>query len=106
MITQAEIDYLAQKAQWHVDCDLKRNRGRYNPSHDSPVVITGDGVDDLDRLLSMMPLYPNGRFTIDVGRTESAYREVGITDIQALRTAYIAFWGTVSKPPPVEDNPR
>lgn len=61
-------------------------------------VVSGDGVDDLDRLLSTLSGYPNGRFSIDVGVLDSSFRPCDIEDIQALRTAFVAVYGTVAKP--------
>lgn len=103
-LPSSDIEYLAQKAQWYIDCKLQSNLGRYSPFHGDSVVITGDGVDDIDRLLALMAGYPNGRFAVDVGRVESAYRPFTIEDAHALRTAYIKFWGTVSKPFLPEDD--
>lgn len=102
-LLDAEIQFLAQRAQWNIDCELKPNLGRYSSFHGDSVVIAGEGVRDLDRAIALMEAYPNGRFTIDVGRTESAYRPVSVAEMQALRSAYVSFHGAVNKPGLVED---
>lgn len=93
LLTQAQIDFQAQKASWYVEVDYRN----INIPGD-PFIVTGTGVADLDRLIEMMPIYPNGRYRIDVGTTFEQYRPCDITDIQAIKAAYIAWYGNVNKP--------
>lgn len=93
LLTQAEIDDQAKRACWYVQADLRD----VNVPGD-PYIITGDGVDDLDRLISYMPIYPRARFEINVGNLFEAYKQCDIEDIRAIRTAYIAYYGNVNKP--------
>jgi hypothetical protein len=105
-LTQAEINDQAQRANWYVQADLRD----VNVPGD-PYIITGDGVDDLDRLISYMPIYPKGRFQINVGRLFEAYKDIDLEDVIAIKAAYIAYYGNVNKPgdpvpfPEAEENP-
>jgi hypothetical protein len=93
LLTQAQINYQAQKANWYVSVDYRN----VNVGGD-PFIITGDGVDDLDRLISLMPIYPNGRFFIDIGTVTEQFVPCDVDDIIAIRTAYIGYYGRVNKP--------
>lgn len=72
-------------------------------SEDS-VVFTGDGVEDLDRLIARLNenaatnLVLNQRFQCDVGTQYSDWRNFDIDDVYAIREQYIAFYGDVNKP--------
>jgi hypothetical protein len=98
LLTQAQVDYQARKANWYVSVDFND----INVPGD-PYIVTGDGVDDLDRLISLMPIYPRGKYFIDVGTVVEQFVPCDVADIQAIRTAYIAYYGNVNKPgPPIE----
>jgi hypothetical protein len=90
VLTDAQLDFLARTISWKFDCDL-RDTG-------DSVVITGDGVDDLDRLLGLFDRTPRIRVAADVGAQFSQYVYVGRDDILALKARYIAIYGTVDKP--------
>lgn len=95
-LTQEQIEYVAQRANWYFEVytnDIAFGSG-------DSYIITGDGVDDLDRLLSLMPIYPNGRYSVDVGALYSNYQRVDVADVTAIKEAYIAYYGTVDKPGP------
>jgi hypothetical protein len=98
VLKPAQIDFLARAASWKFDIDFKDHIG-------DPVTYFGDGVDDLDALIIRL----SGTFVIpprvlcDVGKLFSQYIAVGVPDIEALRDRYIEIWGTVAKPPVVED---
>lgn len=92
-LTQDQINYQAAKASWYVDY-------KWNSvfvTGDS-VVFTGDGVDDLDRLIAVMESNPRGTALMDTGTLTSSWVPCTVADIQALKTAYIAYWGTVNEP--------
>jgi hypothetical protein len=90
VLTDAQLDFLARTISWKFDCDL-RDTG-------DSVVITGDGVDDLDRLLYLIDHTPRIRVAADVGAQFSQYVYVSRDDVQALKDRYIAIYGTVDKP--------
>ena len=96
LLTPEQHRAIAQRAQWYFDC-------YFGPPGDS-VVFTGDGVDDLDRLISRLNANAQDnrqlsqRFQCDVGTQYSAYRNFDIEDVVAIREQYIAFYGDVNKP--------
>ena len=98
LLPDAQIDRLAQSASWKFDVDYKDYRT-------DPVVFTGDGVDDLDKLIVQL----SGTFIIqpkvlcDVGSTFSDWRIANVDDVIALKAKYITYYGTVAKPPIMED---
>lgn len=62
---------------------------------------TGEGTTILDEMIAVaLRVFP-ARTTIrlDFGVLFSDYREVDATDIRRVKTAYIAHWGNVNKPP-------
>jgi hypothetical protein len=64
------------------------------------VVFTGDGVDDLDRLLSILAngTQRDGKVMCDVAAGNySDYRRCDMDDIVAIRGYFIGWYGTVSK---------
>lgn len=93
LLTDAQIDQLAKTASWKFDVDYKDYKT-------DPVVFTGDGVEDLDRLIINL----SGTFVIqprvlcDVGMTFSQWRKANVDDVIALKARYIAYYGTVNKP--------
>ena len=93
-LTVPEQRLVAQKANWYFDVYMGQNTG-------DSVVYTGDGVDDLDRLISVIA---NGtqrgfKMVCDVSPGNySVYRPADIEDVQAIRTLFIGWYGTVSKP--------
>jgi len=95
-LTQEQIDYLAQRAYWKFDVHENYRNGRGF----DPVAIVGDGVDDLDQLISRLQFYgtANTKIMADVGSLFSVYIESSLDDVYALKAAYINTWGTVSKP--------
>lgn len=97
-------EYIAQRAQWYFD---------FYP-HGWPYavenfVVTGDGVDDLDLTIQRIEAYGTIRpprvvcevgssGTIQLGNAYPKYLECDVEDVRAIRTAYIAWYGTVDKP--------
>lgn len=92
-LTQEQINTQAKKASWYVEIDNRRA-----VDGGDVYVVTGDGVDDLNRLLSLMPTLRVATFRIDTGVHNDAWVSCNIADIQAIKTAFIEFYGTVSKP--------
>jgi hypothetical protein len=92
-LTQQQINFLANKAQWYVEIDNRRQ-----VDGGDVWVNTGDGVDDLDRMLVLMQTLPVASFKIDIGTQYESWVPCNIADIQAIRTAYIGYFGQVNKP--------
>lgn len=96
-LTDAQLTLLAKQAAWKFDLGIKDARN-FNDS----VVYTGDGVDDLDKLIDRLSVL-NGntayRLQVDIGSLFSSYVTVAFSDVVALRAKYISIFGTVSKPP-------
>jgi len=93
LLTVSEQRLVAQGANWYFDVYLGQNTG-------DSVVFNGDGVDDLDRLISVVA---NGtqrgfKMVCDLGRTYSTYRPCDLEDVQAIRALFIGWYGPVSKP--------
>jgi hypothetical protein len=103
MLLEPEVhQMLAQRASWYFDIDPKDRAG-------DSVMLTGDGLNDLDQVVGFIDRYPNGKFTVDTGKVvalSGAYPQFRICDredVLAIRAAYVAFWGTTAldKPPHV-----
>jgi hypothetical protein len=92
-LTQEQINFQAKKASWYVEIDNRRA-----VDGGDVYVVTGDGVNDLDRLLSLMPTLRVATFRIDTGVQYDNWQSCTVADIRAIRTAFIEFYGTVSKP--------
>lgn len=96
MIEQSDINRLAAAASWYFDCQL----GDRNDT----VVITGDGVDDLDKLLARIDGNPRLTMVLDVGLDTSQWETATRADVVRLRAAYVAAWGAEPKPPVWNDD--
>lgn len=96
LLTPANHRDIARRAIWYFDC-------YFGPPADS-VVFTGDGVDDLDRLIERLNANAadnklwGQRFQCDVGTQYSDWRNFDIEDVVAIRAQYISFYGDVNKP--------
>ncbi len=93
-LKQADIDSVAQRANFFFNITWAYH------TFDESVVYTGDGVDDLDRLIVQMAAgtRPSAQFQVDVGMQYSIYKPFDLDDLVAIRASYIAFYGTVNKP--------
>ena len=96
LLTSDQQRDIARRAIWYFDC-------YFGPPGDS-VVFTGDGVEDLDRLISRLNenaadnRVRNQRFLCDVGTQYSDWRPFDIEDVVAIRQQYIAYYGNVNRP--------
>ena len=92
-LTQADIDSVAQRANFFFDVN-------FNYKFQDSVVYTGDGVSDLDRLISLIAAGTTVYTTLacDVGMQCSIYKPFDLDDLVAIRASYIAFYGNVNKP--------
>lgn len=100
VLTDDQLESLARKAEWKFDVSFKNERGA-----DDAVVYTGDGVDDLTKLISRLESMttsggtPRYKILCDTGGLFSNYVIVTVDDVYALRAKFIEIWGTVAKPP-------
>lgn len=94
-LTAEEQRLVAHRAQWYFDC-------YFGQGTDDSVVYTGDGVDDLDRLISILSNTKpgvNARFQCDVSPGNySSYKPFDIEDVVAIRGYYVGWYGEVNKP--------
>ena len=102
-LSQAQHQYLAQRASWYFDVDPRNIDDRGDT-----VVLTGDSLADLNSTLAFCRRYPKVRITCEVGQavhaastgviplgTAFASNQVcDLEDIEAIKTEYIAYWGS------------
>jgi hypothetical protein len=88
------VDTVARRGQWYFDVYLG-----YPMERQDSVVYSGQGVNDLDRLIQVLAsgTSANGRFLCDVGFNYSVYKPFDIEDVQRIRTRFIAVYGTVNR---------
>lgn len=104
----AQQQYIAQRAQWY--WDIKPIS--VNDDDADSVVLTGQGVPDLQSTLLFIARWPKCHITAEVGSTinpvtgqpqngqvYASYQEVDVQDIQAVLADYIIYYGNVAKPP-------
>lgn len=93
LLTAEQHRAVARRADFFFDLYMGLGRG------DSSI-YTGDGVDDLDQIAAVIAAGTNvgAKFTVDVGSQYSDYRRFDTEDLSAIRSEYIAFYGTVNKP--------
>lgn len=97
LLTSAEQRDIARRAIWYFDC-------YFGFLSEDSVVFTGDGVEDLDRLISRLNVNAannrvlHQRFMCDVGTQYSSYKPFDIEDVMAIREYYIAYYGNVDRP--------
>ena len=97
LLTPAQHRDVARRAIWYFDC-------YFGMLTEDSVVFTGDGVEDLDRLISRLNnnaehnFALKQRFQCDVGTQYSDWRNFDIDDVYAIREQYIAFYGDVNRP--------
>lgn len=96
LLTSAQHRDIARRAQWYFDC-------YFGPPGDS-VVFTGDGIEDLDELISRLNnnaatnFNASQRFMCDVGTQYSDWRQFDIEDVYAIKDQYLAYYGNVNRP--------
>jgi hypothetical protein len=96
LLTSDQHRDIAQRAQWYFDC-------YFGPPGDS-VVFTGDGVEDLDELISRLNANAAQnfssvqRFMCNVGSQYSDWRQFDIEDVYAIKDQFLAYHGNVNRP--------
>lgn len=97
LLTPIQHRDIARRAIWYFDC-------WFGALSADSVVFTGDGVDDLDRLISRLTangtnnLQPHQKFMADIGTQYSDYRPFDIEDLTAIRAQYVSVYGNVNRP--------
>ena len=99
--------YIAQRAQWYFDVSLHSSDDR----GDSAVLI-GDGLEDLNSTVAFIQRYPRCTVVCDAGfgptvlasagipagASLPSYQPCDVDDVYAIKDAYIAFYGSVTRP--------
>ena len=97
LMTHEQHRDIARRANWYFDC-------YFGALSEDSVVFNGDGVADLDRMISRLqdnalnnPIRKQ-TFLCDVGGQYSDWRPFDISDAQAIREEFIKFYGDVNRP--------
>lgn len=63
------------------------------------VLLPGDGVDDLDQLISKIEsgTFQRMKLSVDMGRDYAAFRNCDLEDLKAIRAAYVGLYGAIAK---------
>lgn len=94
-LTAVETNLIGAAAHFIFDVDLKDGSDTY--------IVTGDGTDDLDRLLAIFQNNPHATVRADVNPQDTSFKEVSALDVQAIRASFLTFYtgtsqGTLAKP--------
>jgi len=90
-LTSDEIAYVATRANWYFDV-----RYPQTGAGGDWTIFTGDGLADLNSFIGRVQQDSRIRVMVDVGTTTSAYRAATVTDIQDIRTVFVATYGSVN----------
>lgn len=98
MIDNATLDAIAALGTFRMDCDLSANEAT-NASWTGTDIIWGTGVHDIDHVISLMELYPRGKFRLDtgVGGKDSSWNQATADDMARYRELFVERWGEVNK---------
>lgn len=97
LLTPEQHRDIARRAIWYFDCFFGASSG-------DSVVFTGDGIEDLDNLISRLNnnaaynFSLHQRFVCDVGTQYSTYRPFDVEDVIAIRAQYLLYYGNVNRP--------
>jgi len=107
-LTQAEVNYIAARAQWYFDVTTSP---RNSPlAKGDACTFTGQGLSDLNRTIgfvSINSVFPQQvRVICEIGATGTVllgnafpkYKPIDIQDIYAIKEAFIAYYGSVDRP--------
>ena len=94
-ITDVEIQKVAESAFFTFDVAPQDNSDSY--------IVSGDGTDDLDRLLGVMTRDPRVIVRMDVEPQDTSFKLATVDDVQRLRAAFMGYYtgtsqGTLAKP--------
>jgi hypothetical protein len=70
----------------------------YEGQQQDPWIIPGEGVPVLDEIKTLITNHKDTKVQLNIGETTESWLDVSFADVDALRTYYIGFWGTTSKP--------
>jgi len=97
LLTAQQQQAVARKASWYFDC-------YFGALYGDAVTFTGDGVGDLDKLISRLEdnalnnHESKQRFQCDVGGQYSDWRNFDLDDVYAIRAYFVGYYGDVNKP--------
>lgn len=97
LLTADQQRDVARRAIWYFDCF-------FGALSEDSVVFTGDGVEDLDRLISRLTdnaaqnKMPHQKFMCDVGTQYSEWRPFDLDDLVAIRAQFVTSYGNVNRP--------
>lgn len=90
-LSQKEIETVVDKGSWMFDFFEIDGKSDY-------AIYSGDGVDDLDRLIHMVTNVPgNYRLLLDLGLFNSVWKSVDLEDLISMRNYVVASYGSVNK---------
>jgi hypothetical protein len=89
MLTSAEVTKIAQAANFLVEFSA--------PGATDSVLLSGDGVDDLDHLIALARRTLGHRMLIDAEPADTSFKPCNIADLQAIRASFVSFYGEVAK---------
>jgi hypothetical protein len=101
-LSGTEHNLIAQRASWFFDVFPNDTNDRGDSS-----VFAGDGLDDLNQVIAFVGSHPRCKIICEAGTaapgaTFARMAQCDIQDIYSVKTAYIAFYGSVNKPGIVE----
>jgi len=94
-LTDQEVDTVARRGTWYLDLWFGQNAERADS-----VVMTGQGVADLDRTIDVMTFTGSTagfRFQCDVGFNYSVYKPFDLEDVHRIRAKFISLYGDVDR---------
>jgi hypothetical protein len=105
LLAPGEQIYIAHRAQWYFDCAFSP-RSSPNAFGDN-VTFTGQGLPDLERTIVVITANPTVRIICEVGASGTVmlgnafpkYLPCNVHDLEAIRDEYIAYYGSVDRPP-------
>jgi hypothetical protein len=100
-LTTQQHQAIAARAQWYFDI----KPGGFFDRGDN-FVLTGQGLKDLNQALEFGRRYQTCEIVCEVGTQGTIllgnafpkYSRIGVDDIDAIKMAFIAYWGSVDKP--------
>lgn len=109
LMSEAEQRYVAMRAQWY--WDVLPNMPGYDDG--DSVVLTGDGLDDLNSAILFVNRYPRCSIMCEAGQAANVtisnaiplgnafpkWVRADVQDIYAVKDYYIEYYGSVNKPP-------
>jgi hypothetical protein len=89
-LTTAEISKIVNEGSWYFQLAP-------DPLNVGSHVITSDGVDEIDFVANQLEIYSQAVLQVDIGLFGGSFKQINVSDLAALRTAFIQRWGEVNK---------